>query len=347
MLVELSMQQLCNKSMTRENNSQLEWLASLRGLAALLVFLSHLFIVPVSRSFLFALGRIGVVCFFFITGYLAIPSRVKRTRKQYLINRFIRLYPVYWFLLLLMFFINQDVYTFKQLVANFTEFQEFLGFKNIIGASWMLPIQVIFIGLVLVFDVKFFINGNSIHEVIKRGFFLTIICSTLALFTAILRYFTGKPFPSAIFLLNGVSIIGIYYWFLQGELVKLKFLFIIYEVGLFLAVPLSYPNKIIEYISAYNIGILVFIVFAKFIKGNSKVSYFLKKIGEIGFTFFLGADIVYILYFRYFSPINTNVDIIIALMIKFVGSVLLGLVVTNFIEKPLQKWGKKVEEELI
>lgn len=330
----------------KTNNSQLEWLASLRGLAALLVFLSHLFIVPVSRSFLFVLGRIGVVCFFFITGYLAIPSRLKRTRKQYLLNRFIRLYPVYWLLLLLMFFINKDAYTFTQLAANFTEFQEFLGFKNIIGASWMLPIQVIFLGFMLIFDAKFFINENSTNEVIKRGIYLTINCSLLALFTAVLRYFTGKPFPTAIFLLNGISIIGIYFWYLQAELTKLKFLFIIYEVGLFIAVPLSYPNRVLEYISAYNIGIIVFIVFAKFIKGNSKVAFLFKRLGEIGFTFFLGADIVYILYFRYFSPINSNADIIAASVIKFMGAVLLGIIVTNFIEKPLQKWGKKIEKEL-
>lgn len=74
------------------------WISSLRGIAILLVFFSHLYSVS-GATFKFVIGRIGVVIFFLLSGYLALSSRKKRTANQYIFNRLIRIYPIYWLIL--------------------------------------------------------------------------------------------------------------------------------------------------------------------------------------------------------------------------------------------------------
>lgn len=56
------------KSATSITSSKIEWLASLRGLAAFLVFVSHLNNISVNSQVLFIIGRMGVVAFFLIIG---------------------------------------------------------------------------------------------------------------------------------------------------------------------------------------------------------------------------------------------------------------------------------------
>lgn len=62
------------KSATSITSSKIEWLASLRGLAAFLVFVSHLNNISVISQVLFIIGRMGVVAFFLITGELDLHS---------------------------------------------------------------------------------------------------------------------------------------------------------------------------------------------------------------------------------------------------------------------------------
>lgn len=52
------------KSASYITSSKIEWIASLRGLAAFLVFVSHLNNISVNSQVLFIIGRMGVVAFF-------------------------------------------------------------------------------------------------------------------------------------------------------------------------------------------------------------------------------------------------------------------------------------------
>lgn len=135
------------------------WISTLRGIAILLVFLSHLDSFG-NHTFQFIIGRIGVVFFFLFSGYLAYESRNKRSRKQYFFNRFIRMYRVYWVILLLSVIVRtvfaKERFSIPEIIANMTLFQQFIGFDNIIGASWMMPIQVSFFLLIGFFGVSIF-----------------------------------------------------------------------------------------------------------------------------------------------------------------------------------------------
>ena len=72
-----------------ENDIRISWIESLRGVAVILVFISHLYLIN-GTHFGFVIGRIGVVIFFLLTGFLSIRSRKRRTGKQYFFNRFIK-----------------------------------------------------------------------------------------------------------------------------------------------------------------------------------------------------------------------------------------------------------------
>ncbi|HGM7838215.1 TPA: acyltransferase family protein, partial [Serratia marcescens] len=83
---------------------RLEYIDAIRGIAALSVVIAH-FIVPIygAENFVFShvldIGKIGVVLFFIISGFI-IPFSFRRENggvKAFFISRFFRLYPGYWF----------------------------------------------------------------------------------------------------------------------------------------------------------------------------------------------------------------------------------------------------------
>ena len=125
----------------------MNWIASLRGLLVLFVFVSH-YVSPIGEKALFTIGKIGVAGFFLISGFLAMDSVRKRSVPQFLFNRFVRLYPVYWILALLTFLTDflthQREWSCKELLANLTFFHQYLGIDGMIGASWMLSIIPVF-----------------------------------------------------------------------------------------------------------------------------------------------------------------------------------------------------------
>ena len=69
------------------------------------------------------------------------------------------------------------------------------------------------------------------------------------------------------------------------------------------------------------------------------------KLGELGFTFFLGASIpIYII--RCIEPDIMNWNCYVSCSTKFVLAVALSYVITRWCEKPLLAWGKGVEKSL-
>ena len=277
---------------------RMDWLATLRGEAAFLVFISHLGVLPIDSNFSFIIGRSGVTCFFLMTGYLAMTSRSKRNRVQYTINRFIRMYPVYWVLLICYFFLHLNEVSVIQLLANMTYFEEFIGIGPMLGASWMMPILVVFYFSVMIFGVSVFMPKESEKDKIRRGVLLEIICGVFAIILSLLRFFTNKPFPTAFFLLIAVGIIGVYIKLLDDstERIKTKLgylipILVVFEFLLVVSAAFSYREEWIFYEIAYNLGILLFVLYKFLNISKGFINKFFSELGKIGFTFFLGAEI--------------------------------------------------------
>lgn len=306
---------------------QIQWISSLRGLLVLLVFISHLELSFVSEDLLFVIGRIGVVGFFLISGYLAFTSVQKRSTKQFCFNRFLRIYPMFWILLLMTFFLSWK-YTFSEFLLNMTLFEEFVRCPKMIGASWMLPIMVIF------FTILPLVKLNL------RRFEMSwwLICFS-CLLIAILRFVTNKPFPTALCLLMCVGLLG--YLDKQGDRKKLVAKIIMFEMLLVACSYLSYGDRVVFYFIAYNLGFVMYFVFKHW---NVSIRAF-DILGEQGFTFFLGAGIPILACVKLF-PAIANWEWYYYVSLQFVLTFLFSYILTRYCEKPMLRLGKKMEKKI-
>lgn len=146
-------------------------LDSLRGIAALSVVLFHftygydngLNILSCDR-FYFRYGYLGVQLFFMISGFVILMTleRIKDS-KSFLVSRFSRLYPAYWSAIIITVLITillgapfqRGIYTFNQVVINFTMLQYWFGVKDVDGAYWTLAVEFCFyVWMWSIFKVK-------------------------------------------------------------------------------------------------------------------------------------------------------------------------------------------------
>ena len=322
------------------------WISSLRGIAILLVFFSHLYSVS-GAIFKFVIGRIGVVIFFLLSGYLALSSRKKRTANQYIFNRLIRIYPIYWFILgltylahlFMPYLVNKEWggVSITDTLINATLFNQFVGVDCIIGASWMLPIQVSFFILIGITGVDVYTRNT---EKLNMKYCVLAVLMILSVILGLIRRITGMPFPTAFMLLFAVSFLGIDFNYVDKNNIGTReniILLIIFEVGLLISTILSYDN-FIAYIVAYNLGIAFFVFFFYY---NYHFDL-LSKFSEVGFTFFLGAGLPFYII-SMFIDFKDNLFIqICGWIVKFVLAYVFALLVTKYVERPLLKWEKQL-----
>ncbi len=327
-----------------DSKEQIKWISTLRGLAVLLVFISHLYLINGS-DIGFVIGRIGVVLFFLIAGYLARISRNKRTSKQYIINRLFRMYPEYWIILFLtcilsILLVDDNNLSVGTILCNMTLFNEFMGIDGITGGTWMLPILICFYLIIGICGINFFMSDESGGGYSDRTIITMVLLSALSIIIGLIRFFTKLPFPTAYFLLLSIGFLGVFVD--RKNFFQLTFIF---EVGLIVSAPFSYGIKAVYYIIAYNIGIFGFLWARK--SGNLSLSFF-NKLGDLGFTFFLGSSIP-IIIFNYFIDVNSSIFniIIFGYILRFVCTYILAVLITRFIEKPILSFSKKIERTCV
>lgn len=136
-------------------------LDALRGFAALyVVFYHYTMNRPQSNTFL-EMGFTSVDLFFLISGFVITMTLEQcRSGKEFLVKRFIRLYPSFWIcmsittLLLVRYgFEHFNRQSFIKYLANLTMFSPYLGQDNMDGAYWSLLTELCFYILVLMFFV--------------------------------------------------------------------------------------------------------------------------------------------------------------------------------------------------
>lgn len=114
-----------------------------RGLACVLVVWSH----TVVKSgwfyeYVFDPGKIGVIIFFFISGYLVVSSAVRKgSIRGFLVNRLLRLYPLYWISIGVALVLWPSRISVQAWFANLTMGQQLLGMPNGISVYWTLTIE--------------------------------------------------------------------------------------------------------------------------------------------------------------------------------------------------------------
>ncbi|MCB1887694.1 MAG: acyltransferase, partial [Rhodocyclaceae bacterium] len=100
------------------------------------------------------LGRVGVVIFFAISGFVipASLSDAPGAMKRFAVKRFFRLYPAYWVSVLLasalaLAIADRADPTPLQFAANLTMVQEFFGVVSVQGLYWTLHVELVFYAL--------------------------------------------------------------------------------------------------------------------------------------------------------------------------------------------------------
>jgi peptidoglycan/LPS O-acetylase OafA/YrhL len=136
---------------------RLAFLDVLRGLAASLVVLEHGLevCIPGYLDFsirYFDLGQFGVTLFLLISGFI-IPVSLERGRSnpRFWVNRFFRLFPLYWATIAFFFAYYQLAHPEAlhpprawQWLVNCTMFQDFLGVPHVAQVFWTLTLELTF-----------------------------------------------------------------------------------------------------------------------------------------------------------------------------------------------------------
>lgn len=158
----------------------------LRGIAAVSVVLYHFQIFNLPHLQIigtpFKYGFYGVHLFFMISGFVIFMTLEKAKRPlDFVISRFARLFPAYWFAICLtLFFIfilpnPPRELTNYDILFNFTMLQEYFGHGNVDGSYWSLSFELAF--YLTIFILFYFIPRRNIEliSISWLSFYLLIL----------------------------------------------------------------------------------------------------------------------------------------------------------------------------
>lgn len=328
-------------------NTHWEWLQSIRGGGGLAVLIFHIWLFfrgrfDLSNNILdficleyFDLGKIGVVLFFIISGYLLPYSLKNKTKSEFIRNRFFRLYPTYWFsMVLALIFVGG--FGIKQVLGNITMFQLFFNIKDMVGAYWTLPIELLlYIGCLLFF--RYLFKVKFIYLSYFSLLFFTVMIS-------LLRYQLGTKLPVAIFLLLTISVLGYCIrLYKEKELNMRMFKYILISFIVFL-IPITYLAYSMDlgrgeiwyrYFNSYSIAVFIFLIAWRY-QLNCKLFNFF---GKISYSMYLTHGVLISTFPKvaHFFP-----NLYIAAGSLLIVSLLLAIVTYYFIEETSFNFYKKI-----
>jgi peptidoglycan/LPS O-acetylase OafA/YrhL len=278
---------------------RLTYLDSIRALAALAVIFSH-YIERTPLHHLaffdyFRPGQFGVVVFFMLSGFV-IPFSFKEGRgkkRNFIISRFFRLYPAYWFSILLMciafFGLAQGQMDKLIVLANITMIQTLLGYPNLSGVYWTLFVEIIFYALCIALCWAGALNN------LKVRFTLAITLLTLSILGAAARHYLTIPAPVGI--LSSLSLMlfgGVWRnWLIDNNPVAKKYSatwIILFTLGFPLIASLAYNTdqglgeNAWNYTGSYYSAVAFFIATTTIFKMENRVLAFL---GTISYSLYL------------------------------------------------------------
>ena len=349
---------------------------ALRGIAALLVMILH-----ISHAFLVAprikatghgiedffdiidFGRIGITIFFIISGFVICKSFNDKQRelKGFLIKRFFRLFPLFWFSVLasaiFMWIIPGKSFSISMLLANITMLPAFLGEEFMIGLYWSLETELIF--YVLASILYFF--GVLKKPVVLIG--LTIMLYGLvAIFqfmpnlSPALPHWKATPYHLGLMLM-GVSLryafdaksqdnyqkgplsLG------QWSYLHILILCAVPAAILILNVAIGFGDNLLQDSYAYLLGIIIFLIGQSLLKSSPS---WLVHLGTISYSLYLLHPVVFIVIKRFVAKTSAmhGWHISIYIIICCLITILVSHWTYKLIEKPANIVGRKLASKI-
>ncbi len=342
------------------NNSRLEWVDSLRGLAAIFVFISHLVLFqhtfsPFSSYFIkpveiLDLGKVGVVAFFMISGFVIPGSLEKQSTGRFVINRIFRLYPVYWISILVVIALSPSIFAIKQILINLTMMQRMLGTADIEMVYWTLQVELIFyvICLVLYYFNKLF--NERINSII------ILLLLSLSMIGSLVRYFVGIKVPVMLSTSLCIMFLGLYFYqvmrnITQYRLSKFHLFLLTFSIAyipicFFAYIRLTADNEIWWRFALGHIsGIFLFMVFQL----RSIKSPILLYLGKISYSVYLFHFIISgYLYPKIAGFMNTNNDLVhfLVLAVCMIAVIFFSSITFFLVEEPARSLGHKIAKRI-
>ena len=324
------------------------WIDSLRGISALLVAFTHVTGLILEKDhvhnnmvyYSWMLGRIGVIVFFMISGFVIPYSLYNKSIQQFVISRFFRLYPAYWLSVIAVIAVAGFV-PLKQLLTNITMFQKLFGSEDLIGVYWTLQIELFFY---FICAALFYFGYLYKDKVIAYLYYFMLIAATGI---AIERFYTVKKLPVAFPLSLSVMLLGFLYrnYYYNKDVKHLNmikkhigiFLFTIIPVA-FLAYNKDYGfnEKWWQYLFSYVIAIAVFLIYSQYNRTNKVILFF----GNISFSLYLFHQVV-IMLMEKMNLYNSISHVAYVITFLFI-SISISAISYYIIEKPFISLGKRI-----
>jgi peptidoglycan/LPS O-acetylase OafA/YrhL len=264
------------------------------------------------------------------------------TLRTYTIHRFFRLYPAYWFSILVfiiveMVFATHGDVDLKNVLVNLTMLQKFVGVPDVVGAFWTLQIELIFYGLC---GILFITGQLSRREMIVVG------ALTVAMLCAWLRYKTGKELPVALFIALALMFLGDCLRALADNRYSRTKLIVMASIVSIALLPISllaYKDEGMRYWLSYQIAILTFLLCfsARHLISRSDLA---NKIGQFladcSYSVYLLHGTIGMAIARSIYAATSNAWL--TLICAFAITIILSYLTYRFIEYPGIKIGKRL-----
>ena len=243
-------------------------LDAIRGVAVIMVLLYHytirygdIYEHSIEPLFHFEFGHYGVQLFFMVSGFVIFLTLNKTNYAiDFIISRFSRLYPAYWFAVLLTF-LAVTLFSLKgrenslgEAIINLTMLQKWLGVSDVDGVYWTLIVELTFYLIMLLL----FINKQ-----LKNIEYIAIIWLTIIIIAPITEFMFSITIHWTIKLLfllkyGNLFIAGIMFYKIMHQAKNIHY--IILAIALVSEFHL-YGTTLGLFVSAY------FLMFLLFVKG--------------------------------------------------------------------------------
>lgn len=340
----------------------------LRGIAAIYVVLYHFriylndnLLIKNLGDVLFDYGYFGVDLFFMISGFVIVLSTEKKSeKKDFIIKRLFRIYPVYLFILSIYIYLDWDHIINIDLLKsiffihlNYLKPAPFYGY-SIITTAWTLSYEIIFYFL-------FFISFSISHK------YRVLICTILITFLfAIINLYFNNNFAYSAY--GSINYNGLFcgllkilssqmiFEFIFGMILYVIYKNINFKLYLMPIIGIVFLFSIVLIISpansghgVFNIGLGCFFLLFSLIFLEKNHNIFIIKplifLGNISYSLYLSHLLVYrlilrdnFLLFKYINQLDAT--------IKLFSITLLCILVSYFlyilIEKPSIKLARKI-----
>ena len=361
-----------------------------RGLAALLVIWLHAteFFVQLPTSpagvLLYELsatidtGRIGVVLFFAISGFV-IPSSLRAVGHQttldalrvFFIRRVFRLYPAYWisvFGAALLGLYLMTPFSLQTVLLNLTMIQSMFGAPDVLGLYWTLRIELIFyVACALLFTLR------ALHQ--PRWLVIGMLGGPIvfSILPRAIHWLNPNWFDpgSTGELRNYLYVYGLFisimFW---GALFRcwhdrdrasgakpfsrtVQTFFILFPLGVcaspllvwmfYAQLPSAYASKILVLAVPLSLGLGLFILLSTKLQINNRFTTWL---GEISYSMYLVHPIVvytlFVLLRDQRMPWLANAHLSVYLLLSMLGSVAIAAIIYYGVEKPMIRLGRRL-----